>query len=125
VIQRTAIGAAATQATSKNPLDQLKSAAQGFEAVFARQMIKSMRSASLGDGLLDSDSSKQFQDISDSNLADDMAKKGSFGIAEMLVKQFKGHVAAGAAQAGDAAKVSNAIKGADAASAADAAQVKS
>jgi flagellar protein FlgJ len=119
VIQRTAIGTAATQATSKNPLDQLKTAAQGFEAVFARQMIKSMRSANLGDGLLDSDSSKQFQDISDSNLADDMAKKGSFGIAELLVKQFKGHVGP------DATKIAAAAKGADAATATDAAQVKS
>ena len=66
---------------------KLKSAAQAFEAVFLRQMITSMRSASLGDGLTDSDASNQFRDMADANTADAMATHGVLGIAKMLEKQ--------------------------------------
>lgn len=66
---------------------KLKSAAQAFEAVFLRQMISSMRSASLGDGLTDSDASNQFRDMADGNTADAMASHGVLGIAKMLEKQ--------------------------------------
>ncbi|UAK26573.1 rod-binding protein [Sphingomonas nostoxanthinifaciens] len=80
---------------------KLKKAAQGFEAVFARQMISSMRTASLGDGIMDSSATEQFRDMSDGKLAEAMAGKGSLGIADMLVKQWGARVAgpAGAATA--------------------------
>lgn len=72
------------------PTDQagLKKAAQQFEAIFLRQMISSMRSASLGEDLLGSTASDQFRDMADARTADSMAEKGSLGIAEMLMKQF-------------------------------------
>ncbi|WP_380872559.1 hypothetical protein ACFB49_34840 [Sphingomonas sp. DBB INV C78] len=66
----------------------LKKAAQQFEAVFLRQMISSMRSASLGEDILGSSASDQFRDMSDARTADSMAEKGALGIAEMLMKQF-------------------------------------
>lgn len=66
---------------------RLKSAAQAFEAVFLRQMIGSMRAAGLDDGLFDSSATQQFRDMSDARLADEMATKGSFGIAEILQRQ--------------------------------------
>ena len=69
---------------------QLKAVAQQFEAVFLRQMIGSMRTASLGDGLLDSSASDQFRDMSDARTADAMAQKGALGVADMLLKQFGG-----------------------------------
>ena len=68
--------------------DKLKKAAKAFEAIFVRQMIGSMRTASLGDGILDSDSSQQFRDMSDSKMADQIAEKGGLHIADMLVKQY-------------------------------------
>jgi len=68
---------------------QLKEAAEAFEAVFLRQMISSMRSATPGDSLFGSDAENQFRDIADARLADDMAKSNNFGIAEMLLKQFE------------------------------------
>jgi flagellar protein FlgJ len=68
--------------------EQLKAAAQAFEAVFLRQMIGSMRQAKLGDDILGGSSADQFRDMSDAKLADSMAEKGSFGIAELLLKQF-------------------------------------
>ena len=67
---------------------QLKEAAQAFEAVFVRQMIGSMRQAKLGEDILGSAASDQFRDMADARLADTMAEKGSFGIAEMLLAQF-------------------------------------
>lgn len=72
------------------PIDQagLKKAAQQFEAVFLRQMISSMRSASLGDDILGSSASDQFRDMADARTADSMAQKGSLGIANTLMAQF-------------------------------------
>jgi flagellar protein FlgJ len=77
-------------ALAQNDRAKLKAAAQQFEAVFLRQMISSMRSASLGDGLFDSDASNQFRDMADARTADAMAQKGALGIADMLLKQFGG-----------------------------------
>jgi flagellar protein FlgJ len=69
--------------------DDLVAAAQAFEAVFLRQMIGSMRQASLGEDVLGSAATDQFRDMSDARLADQMATTGGFGIAQMLVKQFE------------------------------------
>lgn len=67
---------------------ELRKAAESFEAIFLRQMIGTMRSATKGDTLLGSDAGNQFRDLMDARLADDMADKQSFGIAEMVLKQF-------------------------------------
>lgn len=94
------IRAAASQptATSVDPAkakqyEQLKGAAKAFEAVFLRQMISSMRSAKLADGMLDNNASEQFRDMSDARLADSMAERNTLGIADMLLKQFEGRIA--------------------------------
>ncbi len=68
---------------------QLETAAKAFEAVFLRQMIGSMRQARLGDDLFGSQATEQFREMGDARLADDMADKGGFGIADMLLKQFE------------------------------------
>ncbi|MCI4591551.1 rod-binding protein [Sphingobium sp. BYY-5] len=62
--------------------------AQQFEAVFLRQMIGAMRSASLAEGIGDSSATQQFRDMADAHTADAMASKGALGIAELLLKQF-------------------------------------
>ena len=86
------VGASAQPIQTPNTAkrEQLKAAAQQFEAVFLRQMIGSMRQASLAedDLLSGGQAAEQFRDMSDSKLADSMSQKGSFGIAEMLLKQF-------------------------------------
>jgi len=77
-----------TGAVSATPeVKKLKQVAQQFEAVFLRQMIGSMRSASLGDGIFDSSATQQFRDMGDSKLADQMAGHGALHIADLLVKQ--------------------------------------
>jgi flagellar protein FlgJ len=86
----------ATPMAAKDPKQRakLKEAAHAFEAVFLRQMISSMRSASLGSDILGSEASNQFRDMSDAKLADAMAQKGTLGVADMLMKQFMPRVAA-------------------------------
>jgi flagellar protein FlgJ len=105
-ITTKAAGTSAAAPTQPTP-DQakLKKAAQGFEAVFVRQLISSMRSASGddNDGLFDSEATKQFRDMADSKTADAMASKGALHIADMLVKQYGARMAATAAPAAAAA----------------------
>ena len=103
---------AATTPADKADADKakLKSAAQAFEAVFLRQMIGSMRKASLGDGMFDNEGTEQFQDMADSKTADAMSQKGVLHLADMLVKQLgpiaaKSDGASATAKAGDAADV--------------------
>ena len=89
--------AASISATPIDPakakqLEKLKGAAQQFEAVFLRQMIKSMRDASLGDDILGNDGATQFREMSDAKTADEMAKKGTLGVAELLLKQLSPQV---------------------------------
>jgi peptidoglycan hydrolase FlgJ len=69
---------------------QLAKAAQAFEAVFLRQMIGSMRQAKLGEDILGGSATDTFREMSDAKLADSMAENSSFGIAELLLKQFDG-----------------------------------
>ena len=82
-------GAAAPQPGDTPEQQRLREAAQAFEAVFLRQMIGSMRQARLGEDLLGSDAADQFRDMADARLADTMAERESFGIAEMLLNQFQ------------------------------------
>lgn len=90
--------AAAGAAPAAAPeLVKLRKVAQQFEAVFLRQMIGSMRSASLGDGIFDSSATTQFRDMSDSKMADAMAGKGALGVADLLVKQLGARLVGSAA----------------------------
>ena len=89
---------AAAPAPASPELAKLKKAAQAFEAVFVRQLIGSMRSAGgEGEGLFDSEATKQFQDMADSKTADAMAQKGALHIADMLVKQYGARLSGAAA----------------------------
>lgn len=85
-------------------LDQLKAAAKQFEAIFTRQMLKSMREAKLSDDdLFGSDATDQFREMQDSNLAEQLSGKGAIGIADLLVRQFQSRVGKPAAVATDTA----------------------
>jgi flagellar protein FlgJ len=83
--------------TTGQPYSQAKSdleqAAKQFEAIFMRQMIGAMRSASLDEGIGDSSATLQFRDMMDANVADNMSETGAFGFAKLLVKQFENRVA--------------------------------
>ena len=63
---------------------RLEKAADAFEAVFLRQMLASMRSASFGETLFDSAATEQYRTMLGSTLADTMAQGSKLGIAEAL-----------------------------------------
>lgn len=60
---------------------------QQFEALFLQQMLKSMRTASLGDGLLQSDQTEFYRDMYDQQIATDLAKQEVLGISQLINKQ--------------------------------------
>lgn len=68
---------------------EIQSMAADFEAIFVRQMLKTMRTSSLGEGLFDGQGTEQFRDMQDSKVADTMAEKGVFGIAQLLTRQLE------------------------------------
>jgi len=66
--------------------------ARQFETLFTQMMLKSMRSASPGSGILDSEQSKQYRDLADSQLAMSLSQRGNgLGIAKLLERQLMGH----------------------------------
>ena len=72
----------------KAPSPALLKAAQGFEAVFLREMIGSMRKAKLTeDDLFGSSATDNFRELADANLADNMSSLGQFGIAKLVEAQ--------------------------------------
>lgn len=84
----TPMALGANSASIEAQREQLRQAAQAFEAIFLRQMIGSMRNAQLAEDVFGSASSEQFRDMGDAQLADSMSRQGSFGIAELLLAQF-------------------------------------
>lgn len=67
---------------------QMQQAAEAFEAIFLRQMIGSMRQARLAEDVFGSSATDQFREMADAQLADNMSRQNSFGIAELLMTQF-------------------------------------
>lgn len=94
----TTSSASAPSAATRNQASLAK-AAQQFEAIFLRQMIGAMRSASLAEGISDSSATEQFQSMADSRTADALAGSGSMGIAQLLLQQFGGKVTPSTAEA--------------------------
>jgi Rod binding domain-containing protein len=78
-----------TEARADSP-KALREAARQFEALFLQQMLKSMREASMGEGLMDNDQSKHYQSMHDQQLAIDLSKGRGLGLAETLMRQLGG-----------------------------------
>lgn len=93
-MQVTGISSTSSGIAGANDKASLQKAAQQFEAIFLRQMIGAMRSASLAEGITDSSATEQFRDMADARTADSMATGNTLGIADMLLKQFEGRVSA-------------------------------
>ncbi len=70
-----------------NDKETLRKVAGQFEALFIQMMLKSMREANLGEGLMDSDQVKTYQSMYDQQIALDLSKSGSLGLADMMVRQ--------------------------------------
>jgi flagellar protein FlgJ len=84
----TGIGATSAP-TSVDP--RLKQAAQGFEAIFVRQMLASARQDNFGDTLWGSDQGHDtFTAMRDETFADITAQSGSLGLARQIERQLSG-----------------------------------
>ncbi len=68
----------------------LKKAAQGFEAVFLREIIGTMRKGKLADDIFGSSATDNFREFADARTADEMSKLGHFGIAALIEQQLAG-----------------------------------
>lgn len=74
----------------KDDPQALKAVAQQFEAVFLQMVLKSMRAATPQESMFDSDQSRFYQEMLDSQLAQVMSGKGSkggLGLAAVLERQ--------------------------------------
>lgn len=84
-------GRVAPSVTARMPSSQeaqLRQAAEGFEALFISQVLKSARAASLGEGLGESSAMQTTRSLLDTSLADAGASRGGLGIAEAVFRQF-------------------------------------
>lgn len=75
------------QGLRKDDPQALKAAAQQFEAVFLQMVMKSMRAATPQDGMFDSEQTRFYQELLDSQLAQVMAAKGGTGLAAVIERQ--------------------------------------
>lgn len=67
---------------------KLRQAAEGFEAIFARQILKNMRSTLSDGGLFGKGTTGEiYSDIMDNAVAETMAKRSELGLADALYKQ--------------------------------------
>lgn len=89
----SALRAQAEQGTQR----ALPDAARQFEAIFIHILLKSMRAAELGEGFMDTETTRFYRDMFDQQLSVELSKDQGIGIAEMLVKQLGGPPAEGEA----------------------------
>lgn len=80
--------------SEKQPEKSLKVVARQFEALFLQMVMKNMRSAKLGEGLLDSQQSEFYQELLDHQVIMNMVKQRSVGIADIIEKQLQGNTPA-------------------------------
>jgi len=75
------------KAAAANDPKALREAARQFESLFTRMMLKSMRDASPGDSMFDSQETGFYRDMYDDQLAVHLSSGKGMGLAEMLVEQ--------------------------------------
>jgi flagellar protein FlgJ len=73
---------------NRNNSAELKKSCQEFEAIFIRTLIKSMRATVPDGGLLEKNTDREiFEEMMDNEIASQTAKRGEFGIADVLFRQ--------------------------------------
>ena len=65
----------------------LREATRQFESVFTRMLLQSMRQASSGDSLFDSQQSGFYRDMFDDQLSVEMSRGRGLGLADMMTQQ--------------------------------------
>ena len=77
-------------AAARQTPESMRETARQFEALFVQTMLKAMRDASQGDGLLDNDKTDFYRDLHDQQLALEMVRGRGLGIADMLMRSMGG-----------------------------------
>jgi peptidoglycan hydrolase FlgJ len=93
-------------AASKSDPGTVREAARQFEALLLQSMLKSMREASFGGGLLDSDTSNQYRDLLDQQYALELSKGDGIGFGKTLAQQLSGTAGTAVHRSGLSARVS-------------------
>lgn len=68
----------------------LDAVARQFESLMLSQMLKTMRQANLGEGLMDSDQTLFYRDMYDQQLAIHLSENGGIGLADVIKRQLGG-----------------------------------
>jgi flagellar protein FlgJ len=72
---------------SDSALDKV---AMQFESLFTQMMLKSMRDASLGEGIFDNDKTTFYRDLYDQQIALHLSESGGIGLAAVIKRQLGG-----------------------------------
>jgi flagellar protein FlgJ len=67
----------------------LRQVARQFESIFAKMMLTSMRQASFGDSIFNSDQTQFYQGMFDDQLSLELTKGRGLGLADLLVRQLQ------------------------------------
>ncbi|RAO77219.1 flagellar assembly peptidoglycan hydrolase FlgJ [Dyella jiangningensis] len=78
------------QTAQSDAKSALPAVAKQFESIFTQMMLKSMREASPGDGLGDSEAGNAWRDMFDQQLSVNLSQGNGLGIAQMLMRQLGG-----------------------------------
>ncbi|MCD1600439.1 MULTISPECIES: flagellar assembly peptidoglycan hydrolase FlgJ [Rheinheimera] len=77
-------------AAGKDEAGALRQAAEQFESIFFSMLLGSMRKANEAfevDGMMNSQTTKFYRDMQDSQMATELSKNGALGLADLLVQQ--------------------------------------
>lgn len=83
-------GLTALKAQARNDQGQaVEEVAQQFESLFIQMMLKSMRDASFGGGLMDGKQMETYQDMYDKQISLHLSENGGIGLASSIVGQLR------------------------------------
>ena len=77
----------------ESDLDELRRAADSFEAIFVAHFIKTARASKLASDVFGNQATETYQSMLDDQYSRKLASSANLGIAEALVKQLSGSLA--------------------------------
>jgi len=88
ILDQAAVGPKDPKQFNRNNPAEIRKVCQEFEAIFIRTLIKGMRATVTDSGLLDKSTGRElFEEMMDSEIATQAARKNDYGIAEILYRQ--------------------------------------